>query len=142
MKLKKSLLPSLLFLLLCSPSLCQSQNIDLPWQPREDLNILLPPSVKIYGAQGILSDGKPIKAVYAIVDLEDKNLQLRALGRNDLRLTTEEISKQNNGILAINGGYFSGTASVSLLVSDGQLISPGLHPKVAKGSFILQENKP
>ena len=138
-----SFLHPLLFLfILGTPHLLFSQTIELPWELREDLNILLPQSVEVYGAQGKLADGKPVKAVYAIVDLSDENLKLRALGRNDLRLTTEEISEQNNGILAINGGYFSVTASVSLLVSDGQLISPGLHPEVAKGGFALKEGKP
>lgn len=112
------------------------------WEPREDLNILLPSSVKVFEAKGQLEDGKFYRAVHATVDLRDENLVLRALGSNTLRQTTEETSRQNNGILAINGGYFSSKASVSLLVSDGKILSPGLTPKVSRGAFTMMKGRP
>lgn len=119
-----------------------AQSINLQWEPREDLNILLPSSVGVYETSGKLSDGAPVRAVYATIDLRDKNLKLRALGSNNFRQTTKETSDQNDGILAINGGYFSGNTSVSLLVSDGEILSPGLSHTHKKGGFGLIEGKP
>lgn len=115
---------------------------DILWEPREDLNILLPASVKVHETSGKFEDGEPFRAVHATVDLRDENLKLRALGSHFHRQTTKETSRQHHGILAINGGYFSDKTSVSLLVSDGHLISPGLTPEVNRGAFVLREGKP
>ena len=119
-----------------------SQEIQVNWQPREDLNILLPSSVQVFEATGELQDGELFRAVYASVDLNDENLKLRAIGSNRLRETTAQTSEKNNGILAINGGYFSADKSVSLLLSDGELISPGLTHKHNRGAFAMSNGKP
>src|SRR5690606_40383280 len=80
-----------------------SQEIKLKWEPREDLNILLPNSIKIYETYGKLADGEPVRAIYAEVDLRDENLKLRAHGSNRKRQTTLKAYEQLHGILAING---------------------------------------
>lgn len=132
----------LLLLLLTHSAAVQAQQSILKWEAREDLNILLPPSVRVFEASGHLDDGARVRATYATVNLNDKNLNLRAVGDNVQRQTTEEAYLQYNGILAINGGYFSSNSSVSLLVSDGEIVAPGPKAGTAKGAFGLVNGKP
>ncbi|WP_372920115.1 phosphodiester glycosidase family protein, partial [Salegentibacter sp.] len=120
----------------------QAQEINPDWQPREDLNILLPESVKIYDAYGKLPDGSPLRAMYAEIDLRDKNLKLRSLGRNSIRETTKETYDRGDGILAINGGYFAANSSVSLIIEDGELIAPGPSEDLVRGAFGMHRGKP
>ncbi|WP_224997857.1 phosphodiester glycosidase family protein [Cesiribacter sp. SM1] len=120
----------------------RAQSFNLQWAARQDLNVLLPPSVRIYEANGTLPDGAPIRATYATIDLSDKNLHFRAVGSNTLRQTTREAYRQNHGILAINGGYFSANSSVSLLVSDGEVIAKGAAGTPVRGAFGLVNGKP
>jgi Icc-related predicted phosphoesterase len=129
-------------LLLINSAAVQAQQPVLQWEPREDLNILLPPSVRVFEASGNLDDGARVRATYATVNLNDKNLSLRAVGDNVQRQTTEEAYLQYNGILAINGGYFSSNSSVSLLVSDGEIVAPGPKPGTTRGAFGLVNGKP
>lgn len=119
-----------------------AQEIEIEWKPREDLNISLPVSVQMFEGKGTLADGEPIRAFYATIDLTDENLKLRALGSNTHKQTTKEAYDQHDGILAINGGYFSGNTSVSLLISDGEVISPGLTHEVPRGAFGIVAGKP
>lgn len=136
--------PVLLFLVLSiSFSLPTfSQELVLDWKPREDLNIVLPKSVKVYDAAGTLKDGEPIRAVYAKVDLRDDNLYLRSIGSNTLRETTLETKRKHGGILAINGGYFAPNRSVSLIVQDGKTVAPGPTGDVARGAFGMVNGLP
>ncbi|MBI6120299.1 phosphodiester glycosidase family protein [Salegentibacter maritimus] len=139
MKLTKIFI-NILGLLLIFP--LQSQEINLNWQPREDLNINLPASIKIFDAFGKLPDNKPVRAMYAIIDLRDTNLKLRSLGSNTIRETTKETYKRGNGILAINGGYFAANSSVSTIIQDGEVIAPGPNTEIARGAFGIKNNKP
>lgn len=119
-----------------------AQEINLIWEPREDLNINLPGSVKIFDAKGILPDGKPVRAMYAEVDLSDKNLKLRSIGSNTIRETTKETYEKSNGILAINGGYFATNSSVSAIIQDGEVIAPGPNGVITRGVFGMKNGKP
>jgi hypothetical protein len=130
-----------LFLLLITIVSAQGQTRALQWSEREDLNILLPGSIRIYEANGLLADSAKVRAIYATVDLRDENLKLHAVGNNKLRETTVDAHKRNHAILTINGGYFSSTKSESLLVSDGDLIAAG-PTKFTRGAFGLVNRKP
>ncbi len=136
--------PVVLFVLLMFilASGLSAQDLQIQWTPREDLNILLPNSIKIYDTYGKLADGEPLRAMYAEIDLRDENLKLRALGSNSKRQTTLEAYEQFHGILAINGGYFSDTSSVSVLVSDGEVISAGHAGEQPRGAFGMVRGKP
>ncbi|MCX2739928.1 phosphodiester glycosidase family protein [Pontibacter anaerobius] len=118
----------------------------LTWEPREDLNILLPASIKIYETNGSLADGAPVRAMYATVDLRDENLKLRAIGDPSNRQTTLEHARDYSAILAINGGYFAPTKSVSLYFSDGELVEPGISKSaenyITRGAFGMVNGKP
>lgn len=119
----------------------QAQSLKFSWVPREDLNILIPPSVRIYETNGLLSDQQKIRAMYAVIDLRDKNLRLRAIGSNTRRETTLETYQRHRAIFAVNGGYFGANRSESLLVSDGELIAPG-PTNFTRGAFGLVNRKP
>ncbi|HSI69891.1 MAG TPA: phosphodiester glycosidase family protein, partial [Gillisia sp.] len=131
-----------ILVILLSSSTIKGQEIQVEWQPREDLNILLPESIKVFDTYGKLADGEPLRAMYAEVDLRDENLKVRAQGSNRKRQTTQETYEQFNAILAINGGYFSNTASVSVLVSDGEVVSSGPSEDVTRGAFGMVQGKP
>ncbi|KEO75507.1 phosphodiester glycosidase family protein [Anditalea andensis] len=140
---KPILLPIIWFQVLLLPAIeTNAQLKNLIWEERSDLTILLPASVKVYEHQGLLTDGEPIKAIYASIDLRDEHLKIRAVGSNLDRETTLESYETNQGILAINGGYFSNVASVSLLISDGEVISMGPNQGIARGAFGMHKGKP
>lgn len=140
--MKLRLNASLIFLVLFYSGNAISQGITVNWEPREDLNILLPNSIKIYDAYGKLADGEAVRAMYAEIDLRDENLKLRALGSNQKRQTTLEAYEQFHGIFAINGGYFSDSSSVSILVSDGEVVSTGPSGDEVRGAFGMIQGKP
>lgn len=135
-------LATLILILLAS----EAQAQQLVWEPRQDLNILLPSSIKVYETNGRLSDGAPVRAMYASVDLRDENLKLRAVGNPARRQTTLEHYVDFNAILAINGGYFAPNKSVSLYISDGELIEPGIRKSgdnsITRGAFGMVNGRP
>ena len=81
----------------------------LRWVPRQDLNVLLPPSVRVFEANA-LPDGARIRAMYTRIALGDRNLRLRAVGEEKgpmFRLRTPaEYATLNQAIWVANGGYF------------------------------------
>jgi predicted phosphodiesterase/ribosomal 50S subunit-recycling heat shock protein len=132
---------SLLFLLTGNFAGAQNRKPAFVWEPRKDLNIVLPASVRMYETNGLLPDGAPIRAMYATIDLRDENLKLRAVGSNTVRETTLETYQRHNAILAINGGYFASHKSESILVSDGELVAAG-PTNFTRGAFGLVNRKP
>jgi hypothetical protein len=135
-----SILP-LLFMLIGNFAGAQTQQAGLIWKPREDLNIMLPPSVRVYETNGLLHDSARIRAMYATVDLRDENLKLRAVGSNTLRETTQDSYRRHGAIFAINGGYFSAKKSESILISNGELVAPG-PSRFTRGAFGMENRKP
>ncbi|MBC7921201.1 MAG: hypothetical protein H7Z75_08920, partial [Ferruginibacter sp.] len=126
----------------------------LDWKERRDLNVLLPPSVRVYDTYDTLPGGKPIRAMYARINLSDRNLRLRAVGEErgsgfSLR-TTREYAELNRAILAVNGGFFSSNASVSLITTDGEGVAPNAKAVAqagrtyypTRGAFGLINRKP
>lgn len=130
----------LLFILITTG--LNAQNISLNWEPREDLNINLPASVRVFDAMGELPDGKPLRAMYAEIDLSDTNLKLRSLGSNSIRETTKETYQRGDGILAINGGYFAANSSVSTIIQDGEVIAAGPSGDNIRGAFGIKNRIP
>jgi hypothetical protein len=132
---------SLLFMLIGNFAGAQTLKAGLTWTPREDLNILLPASIRVYETNGLLQDSARIRAMYATVDLRDENLKLRAVGSNTLRETTQDSYRRHGAIFAINGGYFSSKKSESILISNGKLVAPG-PSRFTRGAFGLENRKP
>ncbi|MBD2769821.1 phosphodiester glycosidase family protein [Hymenobacter sp. BT664] len=124
------LLPGVLSILgLFQPAQAQSTPpLNLRWVPRQDLNVLLPPSVRVFETNGTLPDGARIRAMYTRIALADRNLRLRAVGEERgpaFRLkTTAEYAALNQAIWAVNGGYFGANSSASLVITDGNGVAP------------------
>ncbi|HYG19831.1 MAG TPA: phosphodiester glycosidase family protein, partial [Ohtaekwangia sp.] len=137
------IIPILLPILLLTGgfAVAQDKQPDLVWERREDLNILLPPSIRVFETNGLLSDGARVRAMYATIDLRDENLKLRAVGSNTRRETTLDTYQHQRAILAINGGYFAYNKSESLIVSDGELVAPG-PANFTRGAFGIVKGKP
>ncbi len=118
----------LAFWLLTGFTPARSQSLNLRWIPREDLNVLLPASVRIYETNDTLPNGSRIRAMYAAITLSDANLRLRAVGEtkgSSFRLkTTKEYADIHKAFFAVNGGFFSSNASVSLVTTDGEAVAP------------------
>jgi hypothetical protein len=131
----------LLFTLIWNFAEAQTGRPALAWKVREDLNITLPASVRVYETNGFLKDSARVRAMYATVDLRDENLKLHAVGDNTKRETTQATSERRGAILAINGGYFSSKKSESILISEGKLVAPG-PTRFTRGAFGLQHGKP
>lgn len=136
-----SILGTLTFLLTFNFASAQTKSLNLEWKLRNDVNILLPSSIRIYETNGHLPDSSPIRAMCTIIDLRDNNLKLHAVGSNDIRETTLDTYQRYNAIFAINGGYFSATKSESILVSDGELIASG-PSNFTRGAFGIINHKP
>ena len=130
-----------LFLIFFCADIAQGQDMNLHWNARKDLNSQLPSSIIIYDTYGHLPDGKPLRAMYAEIDLRDKNLKFRSVGSETHRETTMETYQKNNAILAINGGYFTNDSSVSLIIEDGEVVSTGTH-KTPRGAFGFENGRP
>lgn len=128
--------------LLLVSAITRAQEMTLDWVPRQDLNILLPSSMRIFEANGKLVDDKPIRAMYAEIKLTDENLNLRAVGSNTRRETTVKTAKREKALFAVNGGYFAAHHSVSLIIQDGKVIAPGSDLEQPKGAFGLVKGVP
>ncbi len=98
--------------------------VTLSWTAREDINIMLPSSIRVFETTADLSSGRRIRAYYALIQ---SGVDLRAID-----LAPNAIPQSSTGgasLLAINGGFFttpSGSVpsgSVSLIVKDGQRIA-------------------
>ena len=129
---KRYLLGSVLLPLLAAPQASHAQTaptrLNLRWQPRQDLNVLLPPSVRVFETNDTLPGGARVRAMYTRIALGNRNLRLRAVGEEKgptFRLkTTAEYATINQAIWAANGGYFGINASVSLVITDGNGVAP------------------
>ncbi len=103
----------------------------LTWQAREDVNVLLPASIRVYDTYMPLPGAtSPIRAMYAVIRTDDPNLRMRAVGEpkgSTFRLeTTRQAAERNRGIFAVNGGFFSSSESVSLLIRDGESLASNI----------------
>lgn len=128
--------------------------LNLRWEPRQDLNVLLPASVRVFEANGTLPDGARIRAMYTRLALSDRNLRLRVVGDEKgptFRLkTTAAHAALNQAIWAANGGYFGANSSVSLVVTDGNGVAPnqktiarnGRNYSPTRGAFGLVNRHP
>jgi len=128
-----------------------SAEIDLGWQPVATPE--LPSSIQLFESTSPLPGGDPIRAVYAEVDLSDPNIELKArtVGSNNQRVTPLEwieTREEEPTFVATNGGFFSGTDSVSIIGSDGVLLESGLTGVATdagtafptRGAFAVLEN--
>ena len=104
--------------------------VNLQWQPREDLSAGLPPSVKVYETFTPLPGGAALHALYTEVDLTDPNIGFEAVyvgDGNTFRTPLDFAQSSGDPVyVAINGGFFSGSQSVSLVTQNGEVLVPNI----------------
>ncbi|MFN3596727.1 MAG: phosphodiester glycosidase family protein [Rubricoccaceae bacterium] len=96
----------------------------LPWTERTDLG--LPSSIRVYEAD--LGTPWFVRAAYVRADLSDPSWELvaRLSEAGSGVETLASFHAAPGALLTVNGGYFGGGQSVSVVVEGGQLLSPGL----------------
>lgn len=110
--------------------------IDLDWQPLP--TAALPPSVQVFQSTAALPGNRPIRAFYALIDLNDPNVELDVayVGDNGARITpVEEMQNADEPVyIAANGGFFGATTSLVPIVDDGRVLAFGQQGVARNGS--------
>jgi len=102
----------LLALAMSSPASTQT------WTSREDVNANLPESIRVF-------EDASMGLFYARADLADTDWVLDAILDRNGR-TVPSYANAEGALLAINGGYFGGGQSFSLVQSDGSTLSSNI----------------
>ncbi|MEL6772242.1 MAG: phosphodiester glycosidase family protein [Bacteroidota bacterium] len=120
------------FLRLCAVLACTLFSTDAAaqivqtWTPRDDLNAGLPGSIRVFeAAQTSFS----LTAWYVEADLSaDDGWRVRALlsDASGGTETTASFAADAEALVAINGGYYSGSQSFSLVAEDGVVSSSNI----------------
>lgn len=94
----------------------------LDWQPRNDLNAVLPATIRVFEANAATI---PLRGWYVRADPSASEWALRAVlsGASSGAETITSFAEDANAFVAINGGYFGGGQSFSLVAQDGQIAS-------------------
>lgn len=105
-----------------------AQDFNLIWTANEQVNATLPPSIKVFETNTPLPGGVELHAQYALIDLEDRNLRFKAVQTTGSNSTPKDFAdaEEDEVFVAINGGFFSGSSSLSLVLEGGQVLSPNL----------------
>ncbi|MEJ2048089.1 MAG: phosphodiester glycosidase family protein, partial [Dehalococcoidia bacterium] len=90
----------------------------------------LPASIEVYETHAEFSDGDPLHAVYAKIDLSDTSLEVEIayIEEGSPRKTPLEfIAEESREVfLATNGGFFSQTRPINIIITDGKVRNIGL----------------
>ncbi len=103
--------------------------LQLNWQPRNDLNATLPSSIQVFAAN---EPALPLTAWYARADLRDTSWSVQALlsDDGDGRETVSDFARDAQSWIAINSGYFGAsgntTSSFSLVLQNGEVRVPNI----------------
>jgi hypothetical protein len=129
-------LPHQLFLLvaLVAVSLASSRpshaQFELPdWQPAVAINADLPESIRVYA----FTASNPNRRAWLIrADVSDTTWQLRTVmsTASGGAETVTSFANRFEAHVAINGGYFGGGSSYSLVVDQGRVLSPNIQALV------------
>lgn len=112
-------MPRCLFLLLfvLGTTVPAHAQLNLTWTLRGDLTTQVPSSIEVYEAT---NSTIPLKAWYIKADLSDTTWTTDALLHAGQ--TTQAFAQDAEALVAINGGYFGGGQSFSLVASGGQTL--------------------
>ena len=118
----------LLLLLLFSFSQSFFAQVSLQWTKPASLNANLPNAVEVYQTTTALPGGSPLKAYYMVANLADKDIELKAVPGNGASKTLPQfVQDETESVFAIiNGGFFTGNQNLSLVSSNGSVISPNV----------------
>lgn len=90
------------------------------WSPRTDLNGRLPAGIQVF-------EDKTIPAWYAQIDLKDTTQYvLKTLISQVGGEAVSSFAAANKSYIAINGGYFSGGNTFSLVAQNGLVLAPNI----------------
>lgn len=101
---------------------CVQAQLTANWTPRSDLNASLPASIRVF-------EDKSIPAWYILADPKDTtNYVFRSVlsGASGGTEVVSSMARTNKAFAAINGGYFGGGASYSLVIQDGKQLVPNI----------------
>lgn len=103
----------LLAVLLLAPA--ASAQVPMEWAPREDANANLPASIRAFE-----TTTPGASAWYVRADLSDTSWRLAAELSPNGTETVPTFATRNDALVAVNGGYFGGGQSYSLVLDEGQ----------------------
>ncbi len=112
--------------------LALSAQAQLQWTLSPELNRGLPAGVTVFTTATEVAAGVPTSGVYARAKLDDRGIAFESLVATGGALTPRQFADQHfdtfrdSVYVAINGGFFSATASLSLAISDGRLLAPNV----------------
>ncbi|GIV60701.1 phosphodiester glycosidase family protein [Rhodocaloribacter litoris] len=119
------------FVLLLAVTACGQQprpeELEMNWEPVEDLNADLPPGVRVYAGR---NDRLPLRAWYVRIDEADPAITTRVVVSDepDRRETVESFARDLGACVVVNGGYFvmsqNPARHAGLLLIDSILIEP------------------
>lgn len=124
--------------------------LTLDWMPRDDLNPTLPDGITVFEAT---STSPAIKAWYVRADLAalaDSTWTVRALLSDEGTEPVTAFAEDADAFVAINGGYFGGGQSFSLVAEGGDVVTPNIKALTrgadtyypTRGAFGLLEGSP
>ncbi len=126
----RRLLPLLLLIAVLLPTAASAQ-IRLNWQPSDDLNALLPPTIRAFSVDTVVQRGANqniLRAYLVVADTNDANWTIQGLLERGGKFATTTFALDADAFVAINGGYFdtNGTQSFSLVASKGEVLVPNI----------------
>jgi Phosphodiester glycosidase len=103
------------------------------WPRHPTLNNNLPASIAIHYKTTTLN-GLPFRAFMAIVDLRNNNLEFKPVLRSTLSTpSTFYNNEPGTKYITVNGGFFSGGSSVSLVLQNGTRLANNIASVVRNG---------
>ncbi len=122
----------LLVALCLSTVLAISASAQFQWMPSPELNRGLPAGMSVFVTTTEVAAGVPTSGVYVRAKLDDRGIAFESLVATGSALTPLQFADQHfdtfrdSVYVAINGGFFSATQSVSLAISEGRLLAPNI----------------
>jgi hypothetical protein len=117
-----------LTLLLCLPAVSARAQLTVTWVPRADVNATLPPGLRLFEARRTVMRGGTTDSLRAWLvrgDTAGASWRFSArLGNGAQPLSA--YAAEPGVLVAMNGGYFGGSTSYSLVARDGQTLAQNI----------------
>jgi hypothetical protein len=115
-----------LVLLAASPAGAQ---IRLNWHPDDELNALLPSTIRAFSVDTTVQRGGgsgAIRAFLIVADTTGADWTMQGLLEPGGAVTTSTFALDSDAYVAINAGYFGGGQSFSLVANEGEVLVPNI----------------
>jgi len=118
---------SIILILCCLFAQTTRAQLKATWSDRTDLNATLPTSIRVF-------EDKVIPAYYVQIDLSDTtNFVIKSLLSSSGTETVSSFATTNKAFATINGGYFGGSSSYSLIAQNGKVLVPNIKQLTRSG---------